>query len=744
MREVEGLPWREVLLRRLLIAIAPITAMALGLALATLRGPLRVVLALLIPLVVLQAIAAFASGWPYRLRALILVAVPLATAFISYVSGGFLANGSIAVATAVVLAGLLFGRGAMLAVLGLGLTAPLGAALGMLTGTLSMSGRSEFELTAVEPWIRSTLVSASFWAILGLAVTFVVARIERALAATSGALASVRGAEARRHKAEEERREAERAALEGQKLEMVGRLAAGVAHDFNNVLAVVGGWIGLAFGPRATAADREEAAAALDGAVRQGTALTRQLLALARKDARSVRRFRLDDSVKVALNALRRVLPEDITLTFQGDEPVCVDADDTEVQQTLFNLVINARDAMPGGGAIRVVTGIETVPAARPVVDGTLASGSWAFLRVDDSGPGVPPAIRGRIFEPFFTTKAEGGGTGLGLATVLRIAHNNGGAVALDSEPGQGSRFTVYLPLAPGEPATVALPVEGQPDRPLADTQILVVEDAAPVRRVVTSILERAGYGVVAVGDGRAALDQIERAGQHFDSPVHRRRDPPRSRALGDRRVRAGLPRVTGPGGFWLRGGGTDPAGHRPGPVPLPAQAVQERRGKRGGRAFAVADRRAAPRSVLGRQGARDAQQPEESAMLKKVAFTMYPITDVPRARDFYENKLGLKIGSHGNQGDQWWIEYDLPGGGCFALTNFTEEKPSDAAGGTIAFEVEDLDALIADLRSKNVVFKGDIIHSPVCRMAVCLDSEGNSILLHQLKPKGAKSPPAG
>ena len=121
---------------------------------------------------------------------------------------------------------------------------------------------------------------------------------------------------------------------------------------------------------------------------------------------------------------------------------------------------------------------------------------------------------------------------------------------------------------------------------------------------------------------------------------------------------------------------------------------------------------------------------------LKKVAFTMYPITDVPRARDFYENKLGLKIGNHGHQGDQWWIEYDLPGGGCFALTNFTQEKPSADAGGTVAFEVDDLEVLIAKLKTKDVEFRSDIIESPVCRMAVCLDSEGNSILLHQRKPK--------
>lgn len=122
--------------------------------------------------------------------------------------------------------------------------------------------------------------------------------------------------------------------------------------------------------------------------------------------------------------------------------------------------------------------------------------------------------------------------------------------------------------------------------------------------------------------------------------------------------------------------------------------------------------------------------------MLKKVAFTMYPIRDVDRARDFYENKLGLKIGSHGNQGDKHWIEYDLPGGGCIALTNFIPDEPSAKAGGTIALEVADLDALIADLKSKEIVFTSDIIPSPVCRMAVCLDSEGNSILLHQLKPK--------
>jgi predicted enzyme related to lactoylglutathione lyase len=110
--------------------------------------------------------------------------------------------------------------------------------------------------------------------------------------------------------------------------------------------------------------------------------------------------------------------------------------------------------------------------------------------------------------------------------------------------------------------------------------------------------------------------------------------------------------------------------------------------------------------------------------MLKKVAFTMYPVRNVARARQFYEEILGLTAGLTGNKGDQWWIEYDLPGGGCVALTNFIPDEPSAAAGGTIAFEVEDLDALIADLKSKGATLLGDVVHGPNCRMTTCLDTE--------------------
>jgi predicted enzyme related to lactoylglutathione lyase len=122
---------------------------------------------------------------------------------------------------------------------------------------------------------------------------------------------------------------------------------------------------------------------------------------------------------------------------------------------------------------------------------------------------------------------------------------------------------------------------------------------------------------------------------------------------------------------------------------------------------------------------------------VKKVAFTMYPVTDVKRAREFYEQTLGLKAGMAGGRDGMWWVEYDLPGGGCLAITNTTGATPSAGAGGTIALEVDDLTGMIERLKEKGVTFKGDVVRGPRCRMAVCLDSEGNSILLHQLDNHG-------
>ena len=180
----------------------------------------------------------------------------------------------------------------------------------------------------------------------------------------------------------------------------------------------------------------------------QGQALSRQLMALARSDRRSVKRFPLDRPIRTTVQTLTPAMPRTVQLAFQASAAPEVDADESELQQVIYNLVLNARDAMPAGGAIQVTAALETSPNPIAVVGGSLVAGRWATLSVADSGPGIDPALRERIFDLFFSTKGAHGGTGLGLATVVRIARAHAGGVALDSAPGRGATFKLYLPCA--------------------------------------------------------------------------------------------------------------------------------------------------------------------------------------------------------------------------------------------------------------------------------------------------------
>jgi signal transduction histidine kinase len=446
--EPEELAWREVLLRRLLVALTPIVVAAVIMAVLATHGRNRAVFALILLPVALQVAALLSPHWSYRLRAQILIAPLAAATYLAYFLTAFKGNASVVAACAVVLTGLLFDRRSMGWMLVALLVAPIGAAAMMISGALTIDDRVDLSTLHALPWIRTTFVAAATWGLLGLAITFVVQRIEGALAKTRQTLLELREEAARRQKAEAERRAAEDAALEAQKMELVGRLAAGVAHDFNNLLGVVGGWAELALDEMAVPGERAQAREGVESAIQHGRALTRQLLALARRDARVVSRVCLEESAKLAVRALSRVLPAGVELSFAPGESVHVDADETEIQQILFNLVLNARDAMPQGGRIEVTSGIANTDHALEVVAGTLAPGRWAFLRVQDAGTGIEPALRQKIFELFFTTKPVGLGTGLGLATVLRIAQTSAGGIALDSTPGRGSTFTLYLPCA--------------------------------------------------------------------------------------------------------------------------------------------------------------------------------------------------------------------------------------------------------------------------------------------------------
>jgi signal transduction histidine kinase len=440
-------------LQRLLVTVTPIIVAAVIMGIIGSHGSNRFLFAALIgPLVVVQVLAALSKRWPYKLRAMILIAPLLVATVLVYFLLGFLGNASVIGACAVVLTGLLFGRremGLLLVVMGL---SPVVAGVGMVSGWLVPNDGVDLSTSHALPWLRTTFVAFSTWTLLGLAITFVVQRIEGELKRTRDALADLREEEARRLKAEAERRVAEDAALQAQKMELVGRLAAGVAHDFNNLLGVVGGWAELSLESAASRSDRDQAREAIAGSIQQGKALTRQLLALARRDARTVSRVCLERPIRAGVTTLSRVLPASIKLSFEQRRSVHVEADEAELHQVLFNLVLNARDAMPEGGTIAVTTDLVALGAPLSAVGGEIAAGQWAKLTVEDSGSGIEPALQAKIFELFFTTKPIGLGTGLGLATVLRIARTSGGGVTLESSPGRGSCFSIYLPATTDSP----------------------------------------------------------------------------------------------------------------------------------------------------------------------------------------------------------------------------------------------------------------------------------------------------
>jgi two-component system cell cycle sensor histidine kinase/response regulator CckA len=257
-----------------------------------------------------------------------------------------------------------------------------------------------------------------------------------------------------RRAAEEALRLSEIQLRQALKMEAVGRLAGGVAHDFNNVLTAILGYADLLLDgfiredPRR--ADIEE----IKRAATRAAGLTHQLLAFSRKQVMQPRRLNLNDVVRNVQKLLAKLLGDDIVLRIDGDPAIGdVKADPGQIEQVLMNLVANARDAMPDGGHVSIATANHVVRPAEAQALVGLVPGSFVTLTITDTGHGIPPHVRSHIFEPFFTTKAQGQGTGLGLATVYGIVKQSGGWIYLDETPGPGASFRIFLPRLDAHPA---------------------------------------------------------------------------------------------------------------------------------------------------------------------------------------------------------------------------------------------------------------------------------------------------
>ena len=303
-----------------------------------------------------------------------------------------------------------------------------------------------------------------------------------------------------------EKRRLEEQLRQAQKMEAVGQLAGGVAHDFNNILAVIQMQAGLMKSNTNLLPEQRQSADEICTAVERAAALVRQLLLFGRKSTLQPRDLDFNDGINNLARMLRRVLGENIELQFRfSPRSLFIHADPVLLDQVLMNLAVNSRDAMPKGGRLIIETAAVTfdeqavsqTPQARP--------GSFVCLSVSDTGSGIAPENLPRIFEPFFTTKGLGKGTGLGLAVIHGIVHQHNGWINVYSEIGRGTTFRVYLPCL-AKTSVAAPEPSGMTNMPRGSETILLVEDDASLRAVMHKTLAQLGYCVLEAVDGAAAL----------------------------------------------------------------------------------------------------------------------------------------------------------------------------------------------------------------------------------------------
>jgi PAS domain S-box-containing protein len=303
---------------------------------------------------------------------------------------------------------------------------------------------------------------------------------------------------------------------QSQKMEAVGRLAGGVAHDFNNLLTVITGHTELALLQLRDGDPLRPEIEEIARTAQRAANLTRQLLAFSRRQIMAPVILDLNHIVSSMDRMLKRIIGENIHLeTSSADDLWNVKADPGQIEQVIANLAVNARDAMPRGGAVTIETLNVTLDSGFVRSHPEMTPGPYVLLSVTDTGIGISPEIQARIFEPFFTTKPLGEGTGLGLATVYGIVKQSGGHILVESEEGLGTTFNIYLPAA--MEAVAASEAQPVMERRLGGSEfILLIEDSATVRKVLTRALEGYGYRVMAVGSAEEAFAAIP----HMSGPA--------------------------------------------------------------------------------------------------------------------------------------------------------------------------------------------------------------------------------
>lgn len=495
----EALAWRNDLALRLIRALLLIftaSAFIIWFTVERVEARHRLTIAALTAAVIV-AIPAITGRPRGAARSWMIIVPALATATGGYAGVGVLSGPGVCLTVTLMLAGLLLGHRAMIGLTAASALSLMIMAWAMVSGRIHAPAAHDVDMTSARVWARSLGVTFFAISLFGGLMVALVTRMEHSLRLA-------RQETLRREQAERARAEAELQAVESKQLEMVGRLAAGVAHDFNNNLTAIMGSAELIKMELPEQAGTRELSDSILLASQRLAELTRQLLAYSRKARMLQSPTDLHAVIQEAVALARRSMDPNIEIVTElSARQSTVAGDAALLQSAVLNLLINARDAMPSGGRLTVAT--SSMELTRGGARG-LPVGPCIVLEVIDTGRGIPKEQVPRIFDPFFTTKPVGKGTGLGLAAVAGTIKAHGGSIEVNSDLQAGTAFRVYLPciepdgVAPAPPSTAVVHGVGE---------ILLVEDDAMVSMTAVATLRSFGYTVTHAADGRTALEQV-------------------------------------------------------------------------------------------------------------------------------------------------------------------------------------------------------------------------------------------
>jgi len=458
--------------------------------------------------VVISGVPAVTGKPKGTLRAWLLIGPCVAVALLGFALVGFLSGPAVVLTLTLMIAGLLLGKRVMLVLSAIVVAGLCVIAWAMIHSVIPAPNARDISMTHAVPWLRTILVTFLAVGLLGSLLIEIVGRMERSLAQAHK--------ETRlREQAERAKAEAEIISLEAKQLETIGRLAAGVAHDFNNNLTAIIGCAELLKEDCSNDDSKRELVEDILKSSRRAAELTRQLLAYARKAKIELVQTDIHQLLEATVALLRRSIDPRVQIITQLQaENFTVLADATLLENALLNLLVNAGDAMPDGGRLTVATTTYGVAAGSPEALRGLSTGTHILIEVLDTGLGIVQEHLPKVFDPFFTTKPIGRGTGLGLAAVYGTIKALSGSIEVESEPNCGTAFRIMLPCVVAKlvsfRAETAYPIRGS-------GEILLVDDDLAVRKTAVMTLQSLGYQVTTAPDGSVALELLTHSPDRFD-----------------------------------------------------------------------------------------------------------------------------------------------------------------------------------------------------------------------------------